>query len=441
MHDSDMDAWRAIDHGERPIDWAAFIGHPDGADYLTQAGKDLMSQAAGDLTDFFGPSWLDRAMQPHGPRGPRIPQLSVASPVLALAPARRAGAYIETIRWWASLQILISESVPGHQAVRRDTHNNITAHRLLHTLTQARLAAIGLYQGAHVAVEPGKAGGPGDVLWNSPHGQVFIEIATFGPDPAREQEETQHHRHWMHLLALTDGPIWWEGYIPGFLNKADEARWLQVTAVAAARCRETGQVTEVPGPNGTSLCARPGRQPAGTGTFGHPLDLDFSARLDRILDEKGAQTQDAGVAWIWIEDYGGTHPLHPFASLPLSEKIPALARLASPALAGRPHVAGIAWSCAAQHRDHSPDEQAESNHGLAIRRALPVEHHRQTVIAYRQLILPGQARVLAQACQDEPHWLDWTLRRLGINGGTASLLRQHPPTRKTTLWTPDQHGP
>jgi hypothetical protein len=395
MHDSDMDAWRAIDHGERPIDWAAFIGHPDGADYLTQAGKDLMSQAAGDLTDFFGPSWLDRAMQPHGPRGPRIPQLSVASPVLALAPARRAGAYIETIRWWASLQILISESVPGHQAVRRDTHNNITAHRLLHTLTQARLAAIGLYQGAHVAVEPGKAGGPGDVLWNSPHGQVFIEIATFGPDPAREQEETQHHRHWMHLLALTDGPIWWEGYIPGFLNKADEARWLQVTAVAAARCRETGQVTEVPGPNGTSLCARPGRQPAGTGTFGHPLDLDFSARLDRILDEKGAQTQDAG----------------------------------------------IAWSCAAQHRDHSPDEQAESNHGLAIRRALPVEHHRQTVIAYRQLILPGQARVLAQACQDEPHWLDWTLRRLGINGGTASLLRQHPPTRKTTLWTPDQHGP
>ena len=46
MHDSDMDVWRAIDHGERPIDWAAFIGHPDGADYLTQAGKDLMSQAA-----------------------------------------------------------------------------------------------------------------------------------------------------------------------------------------------------------------------------------------------------------------------------------------------------------------------------------------------------------------------------------------------------------
>lgn len=78
MHDSDMDAWRAIDHGERSIDWAAFIAHPEGADYLTQSGEDLMSQAADDLTAFFGPSWLDRAMQPHGPGGPRIPQLSEA---------------------------------------------------------------------------------------------------------------------------------------------------------------------------------------------------------------------------------------------------------------------------------------------------------------------------------------------------------------------------
>ena len=67
MHDFDLDAWRAIDHGERPIDWAAFIGHPDAADYLTYAGKDLMSQAADDLTAFFGPSWLDRAMQAAEP--------------------------------------------------------------------------------------------------------------------------------------------------------------------------------------------------------------------------------------------------------------------------------------------------------------------------------------------------------------------------------------
>ena len=438
MHDSDMDAWRAIDHGERPIDWHAFIGHPDGADYLTHAGKDLMRQAADDLTAFFGRTWIDRAMQPTGPQGARIPQLGAASPVLALAPARRAGAYIEVIRWWASLQILNTEPVQGRQAMRRDARNDITAHRLLHTLAQARLAAMGLYQGAAVAVEPGKAGGPCDVLWRTPHSDIFIEIATFGPDPTREQEEAHHHRHWRHLMALDQGQIYWEGYVPGFLNKADEARWFQDTADAAARCRETGQPAELPGPNGMSLCARPGHQPAGTGTFGPPLDFDFTARLRRILDDKGAQTKDAGIAWIWIEDYGGAHPIHQFTSLPLTAKIPELSRLASPALAGRPHVAGIAWTRALQHRDQQPDDQTENIHGLAIQRALPVEHYRQTVITYRQLILPGQTRALAQACQNEPHWLDWALRRLGIRGGTASLLHQRPTPRKTKLWIPDQ---
>jgi hypothetical protein len=38
------------------------------------------------------------------------------------------------------------------------------AHRLMHMLTQARLASVGLYTGAEVTLEPGKSGGPGDLL-------------------------------------------------------------------------------------------------------------------------------------------------------------------------------------------------------------------------------------------------------------------------------------
>lgn len=39
VDEADMDVWRAIDHGERPIDWEAWFGHRDGADYLTDVGK------------------------------------------------------------------------------------------------------------------------------------------------------------------------------------------------------------------------------------------------------------------------------------------------------------------------------------------------------------------------------------------------------------------
>jgi hypothetical protein len=54
----------------------------------------------------------------------------------------------------------------------------------------------------------------------------------------------------MHLWALAAPAIYWEGYIPGFLNQADEARSVKATTDAAAQCAQTGQPVEVPGPEG-----------------------------------------------------------------------------------------------------------------------------------------------------------------------------------------------
>jgi hypothetical protein len=86
-----------------------------------------------------------------------------------------------------------------------------------------------------------------------------------------------------------------------------------------------------------------------------------------------------------------------------------------------------------------PDQQAQTPHGVAIQRELPIEHLRQTVIVSRHLILPGQVGLLARACDREPHWLDWALQRLGISGGFRSLLSQAPDGHgrsHTLLWTP-----
>lgn len=91
--------WREIDHGERQIDWDAWFGHPEAADYLTSEGKQTMRRAVADLTTFFGPTWLDEAIRPDlTPHGPRIRGLGVSAPVFAATPERRAGAYVESIR-------------------------------------------------------------------------------------------------------------------------------------------------------------------------------------------------------------------------------------------------------------------------------------------------------------------------------------------------------
>lgn len=150
---------------------------------------------------------------------------------------------------------------------------------------------------------------------------------------------------------------------------------------------------------------RPGTAPPGTCLAGRHLGFAFGERLTGILGKKGAQTRGADIAWIWVEDYGGIHALHPFTSSPLAQEIAILTRLVGDALADYPHVAGMAWSGAARCSRLPANEQAKAPAGAAIQRGLPIEHLRQTAIVSRHLILPGQISVLSRACDREPHWL------------------------------------
>jgi hypothetical protein len=435
QHASDQDILSALGHGQAKFGWAEWFGNVDGADYLTEHGKQAARRAIVDLTQFFGSGWLSQAIEP-GPTGAAIPILGKYAPLLAPADARRPERYVESIRWWASLQTLMDAGVDGLAAVRRDARRNLTTHRLVHTLTQARLASIGMYTGARAALEPGKSGGPGDVLLTWPGHEVFIEIVTFGPDENSELEERYHDQHFRHLLSLRPTePIHWEGDIPGFLNRADEAAWVKATTDAAARCVLTGEPVEILRPNGTCLVVRPGAAPPGTSTRGPYLATDDGARLARCLDHKGAQTRNAGIAWVWAEDFGGIHPLSAFAGMALEGKLEALADLAAPVLGDRTHLAGITWSTAQWCSPVLADKQTENLSGIALQRALPIDRVRQSIVLNRRLILPGQTVRIVQICDAEPRWLDWALVRLGIAGGLNALLaRPSPP--KSRLWTP-----
>jgi len=127
-----------------------------------------------------------------------------------------------------------------------------------------------------------------------------------------------------------------------------------------------------------------------------------------------------------VEDYGGIHPLSDFAGMAMDAKLRALADLAGPVLADRPHLAGITWSAAQWCSPGLPDAQAEDLTGYALQRALPIERVRQSVVLNRRLILPGQTAKVLQICDAEPNWLDWALAQLGITGGVNTLLTQSP---------------
>jgi hypothetical protein len=426
----------AIGHGHRKFDWDVWFGDVDGAAYLTEVGKAAARRAIKDFTAFFGRGWLSRAIEP-GPNGAPVWILGRFAPLLALAPARRPALYMESIRWWASIQTLINASIDGLGVIRRDVRKNLSTHRLVHTLTQARLASIGQYLGAAAALEPGKSGGPGDVLLRWPDHDLFLEVVTFGPDENNEFEDKHHRRHFLHLIGLRPAaPVYWEGDIPGFLNKADEVAWIQATTDAAYRCAQTGAPAEIPGRDGTRLVVQPGEAPRGTSTRGPYVESDDGARLARILDRKGAQTRGAGIAWIWVEDFGGVHPLSAFTHMPIDAKMDALTDLATPVLAQRPHLAGITWSIAQWCSPMPPDAQAQTMSGTALQRALPIDRVRQSVILNRRVILPDQTARVVQLCDVEARWLDWALAQLGIPGGVDVLLTRRPPEVSSRLWVP-----
>lgn len=433
---SDDEIMSALGHGQREFGWDVWFGDVEHADYLTDVGREVARRAIKDFTAFFGSGWLSRAIEPS-PAGVPVWILGRFAPLLALAPARRPGLFIESIRWWASIQTLADTAVDGLVAVRRDVRNDLTTHRLVHTLTQARLASIGKYLGATVALEPGKAGGPSDVLLRWPGHDVFFEVVTFGPDENNDFEDKHHHRHFLHLLALKPAePVHWEGDIPGFLNRADEAAWIKATTAAVTRCAQTGEPVEIPGRDGTCLVVRPGDAPPGTSTTGPYVESDDGTRLARIVDRKAAQARGAGNAWIWVEDFGGVHPLSAFTGMPIGAKLAALTDLAAPILAERSHLAGITWSAAQWCSPVLPDGQSQTLSGAALQRALPIDRVRQSVILNRNLILPGQTARVVQLCDAEPRWLDWALGQLGIPGGVNAVLTHQPRGRSTQLWVP-----
>ncbi|MFD7894559.1 hypothetical protein [Streptomyces sp. NPDC059743] len=440
MHPQDQEIWRAIYHGDREIDWAAWFGQADGADYLSEAGHELTARAVAGLTEFFDSRWLPRAVTtPHtdGRASDTVAGLGRHSPVLQILNGSAKGAWVEAVRWWAAYAYLEEAGVPGLASVRRDARHDVTLSRFLHTQTQARLALMGASRRFPVELEPTKAtGGPGDVRI----GPVFIEVVTFAEDQKLQDYEKFRQRCRVHLLRLDrKRDIYWEGDSPELLNRDDLADWEKQTEEAAERCASTGTAVEVVSGAGRRLTVRPGQAPEGTTLTGATVESDQGKRLLGKVRGKCAKTAGAGTAWIWVEDHSGLfHFPMPFAEMSLAAKTDALADLLGPVLDDYVHVAGIVVSNAARRRlPLPPDEDSRRPHGQGFQRGLPIDRVRETIVIPRKILLPEQTSIIARMCDTEAAWLDRALEKLGIPGGVSSLLAASPaPCRVSSLWMP-----
>ncbi|MFG2483424.1 hypothetical protein ACGFSI_11790 [Streptomyces virginiae] len=440
MHPPDEETWRAISQGSRAIDWEAWFGSPDGADYLTPAGHAVTARAVAGLTAFFDSRWLPKAVDPSyasGGDSDAFVGLGGVAPALQILNGGEPGAWVDAVRWWAAYSYLEEAGVPGLASVRRDARRDVTLSRFLHTQTQARLALLGAAHGYQVELEPVKTrGGPGDVRI----GPVFIEVVTFAEDQKLKDYEQFRQACRMHLFALDRGrTIYWEGDFPELLHDDDFEAWKRHTEEASQQCADSGAAVDVLSNAGRRLTVRPGMAPQGTTLTGATVESDQGRRLLGKVRGKCFKTLGTGTAWIWVEDHSGlfSFPM-PFAEMSLAAKTDALADLLTPLLEEHIHVAGIVVSNAARRRlPLPPDEDALRPAAQGFRRGLPLDRVRETIVIPRRILLPEQTALIARMCDAEADALDWALRKLGVPGGVASLLTgPSTPRRVSPLWTP-----
>ena len=426
VDERDRAAWRDITSGMRPPTWTDLVGDPKAATYLSDTGREAAERVASGLERFFGPDWVGRAMDLRATDGVPIPAMVNLSPVLSLYGPE--GAFIDLLRWWASIEVLEAGSVDGLSVLRRDVRRDVRPDRLFHALCQLRLGAIGTYLGWEVVLESREPGLRGDVLLRGEPAEVLIEVVTIGGDAAGRQEVQAMDEQIAFLRDLErQHEITWSGVLPGQRPKHELDAWKRrvgALAAEAAASGTPGHLGEAPGP---VLTARPGRSIADAGLSGPVVEADQGTRILSKLGEKATQTRNAKSAWIWIEDRGALHPLTPFWAESPERKIGSMQGLLSSDLAERTHVAGVVFSSVARTSAATEDATTtiEAPGGLLLHRGVHPGRLRESIVVPRHSGTAELAMVV-RLCADEPGWLDWALKQLGIHGGVSSLFDRFP---------------
>ena len=431
MHERDLENWRAIDANERPATWADFIGDPSSAVYLTATGADLVGRMAEDLTSFTGADWLPSALGSGACQG-RIPWLGRFAPPFSLVGAEQgsAGAFIEVVRWWASLTSQSQQR--GIRQVKIDTRCDVSIDRLLHTLTQTRLGAIATTLGFDVAYEP-PAGGDLEIVDGAT--VVTVELFSMGtPQFVESQQQLADGMH-AHLDTLRrTHDVHFHGRVPDTSTDLDawKAR-IAKDAGTVGRLRFALAVIW----DGHELMIEPGDEGVGAIVDGPAIEGEIGSRLYRHAKKKARQIEGATAGWLWIENHGAVDMLTSIHYLPLADQLRAYDDLLRPVLAeGVPSLRGLTFSGAGRRQwpprpaEQSADELKASGNipsARAMSQPLVLDRVRSSMHLVRE---PDDAgHLMWRLLEGEAEWLDRTLAAMDVVPRAMDLIRpEYHPT-------------
>lgn len=442
MLEPDRTAWTAIWDGTRTPTWADMFGHASQSGVLAPEAASVIAEAARFLDDYFGLSWLPRALGVDGGRRPGIPELQKLSPLNPYGPDGRIS---DLLTWATALRTVHLADPPGARQLRKDARKNVSTHRLTHTLTEARLAAMGMAAKHEVEVEVQRGGLYADVVWRKGTSVAAIEVVTIASGDRWETGVHATDRAFEQLQALSGRHnIHFRGDLPpeSLAAKTDNDWWQQLGRLCRRVSRtRRAQTMTTNWPTGHALHVMPGPPPQGNQLTGPLIEVDQGRRLLSRLRGKAEQTSRGGPAVIWIEDHGLLGPLTPFDALPLRAQLKEFAALINSILIQHPHLAAVVLSQSGWRRRPLPTEETViSGLGVGLSRQIGWDRNRRTVIVPGRASRHSITKMVQDTIDGERDLLDICLHSLTGIAHQADLFKVPNPSPTLPTLHSDHHS-
>jgi hypothetical protein len=423
----------------RRLTWDFWAGDLDAAP-VTALGRETLSWAIDVLRQTFGETWItDNALTSQ-----TVPLLH--EDWFPLGNPRVIVGVIEL-----AVQIELARRQPGLHALLDDARrirSNRTAvlGDFQHLLLELEVAAFATARGWTAAHERSLSTGKKPDLSLSRRGiEYLVEVTALTFDREFRETETWTDGVFAALRALE---IRHHVQAASCLDEVlDDQTTLQLLddAEAAARLTSEDGIHRTAGVGANTVELAPeGQLPSPRSN--RPMQLqDVWRRVATRLEQKAKQTLGGPPAWLRLDDVGALFHLTDWSRRSLIVRLEQLVGNVAISLANAPHVHGVILTGAVQYAaagaigetawmesrpfgpgpDRGPSRERLGEGPAALRRILPERRQRLTFVIpseHDRIVLPpGTGLEPGLWYDDEPAWLDRTLRHLGRPSLSAIL--------------------
>lgn len=399
--------WIEFANGTRTMTWELWQSNMQNFDTLSPKGKEFMPKVVKILSDILGSDYLKRCLVIE----PSHPLFSVGYPMYNNVPI----AINNLIDLSAKLQ-LGSKQI-GWSRFRKGFTPNCSLKAWNHGMIQLEIASFAAKYGYACEFEPTlSTGKKGDITVHTKSGDLFFEAVMLGTSDPFSKADIFYNRMTRFLYNVS---IKYGFYIKGELKtypiqeqQIDDILKRLFFIMNLMNFPNIGdsqllnnefvnlQITRSDTPNFPDL----------TGVH---ITTDSWHRLKRCIYDKGRQSSGARNVWLRLDESSGMWAFTPWANKSLEEKMKLIVPLIKEELRQFEHVSGIILSNGSGVYANPEDNLSIVKNGnIAIRRVLPFNNFRETIIISRDKSTQKVAREIGQWYLEEPHWLEWAMDHL-----------------------------